>query len=80
MIELVSSAAEKAVPTAPLLELGGDGWTLGEGMGRISCGWVMKFDRGTFLTIYIYIYIYIYIHIFVGSVGFPGPPQIWEVR
>ena len=26
MIELVSSAAEKAVPTAPLLELGGDGW------------------------------------------------------
>ena len=29
MIELVSSAAEKAVPTAPLLELGGDGWTLG---------------------------------------------------
>ena len=71
MIELVSSAAEKAVPTAPLLELGGDGWTLGEGMGRISCGWVMKFDRGTFLTIYIYI--------FVGSVGFPGPPQIWEV-
>eukprot|EP00435_Cladocopium_sp_Y103_P069426 s200_g33.t1 len=26
MVELVSQAAEKAVPTAPLLELGGDGW------------------------------------------------------
>ena len=26
MVDLVSQAAEKAVPAAPLLELGGDGW------------------------------------------------------
>ena len=67
MIELVSSAAEKAVPTAPLLELGGDGWTLGSHVD----GLVQKFDiLAPWVNQVIHIYIYIYIWVF--RVRFPG--------
>ena len=48
MVDLVSQAAEKAVPTAPLLELGGDGWPLGARDSRCRIMTSSSMTRGLF--------------------------------
>ena len=67
MIELVSSAAEKAVPTAPLLELGGDGWTLG---AETTCFGTFGLEDPRDMAplpgdIYIYYHIFLYLYIYM---------------